>query len=211
MISTGQVLTFALASFLIIVIPGPSVLFVVGRALAYGRRAALASAVGNDTGTFVLASAVALGIGSIVERSLVIFTAMKLAGAAYLIFLGVKAFIQRGAHGHLEENTASPGGWKACLDGFLVGVTNPKTVVFLAAVLPQFANPSRGHLAAQMFILGVIFTVIALTSDAVWSLVAGTARAWFSRSPQRLQIVGRAGGLAMIGLGISVAIAGRKD
>jgi threonine/homoserine/homoserine lactone efflux protein len=77
-------------------------------------------------------------------------------------------------------------------------------------VLPQFADPSRGHLAAQMFILGVVFTVIALTSDAVWSLVAGTARAWFSRSPRRLQIVGGAGGLAMIGLGISVALT-RKD
>jgi len=211
MTSTGQLLTFALASFLIIVIPGPSVLFVVGRALAYGRRAALASAVGNDAGTFVLATAVALGIGSLVERSLVIFTAMKLAGAAYLVFLGVRAFLQRGAHGPLEDGTASRGGWRAGLDGFLVGVTNPKTVVFLAAVLPQFADPSRGHLAVQMFILGVVFTLIALTSDAVWSLTAGTARAWFSRSPQRLRIVGGAGGLAMIGLGIGVAVTGRKN
>jgi threonine/homoserine/homoserine lactone efflux protein len=210
-VSGADVAAYAIASFVIIVIPGPSVLFVVGRALAYGRRAALASAVGNDAGTFVLATAVALGIGSLVERSLVIFTAMKLAGAACLVFLGVRALLQRGARGPLEEGTASRGGWRAGLDGFLVGVTNPKTVVFLAAVLPQFADPSRGHLAVQMFILGVVFTLIALTSDAVWSLTAGTARAWFSRSPQRLRIVGGAGGLAMIGLGIGVAVTGRKN
>jgi threonine/homoserine/homoserine lactone efflux protein len=211
MISSGQMLAFGLASFLIIVIPGPSVLFVVGRALAYGRRTALASAVGNDVGTFVLAIAVAFGLGSVVERSLLIFTVMKLAGAAYLIFLGVRAFLRRGAHVGLEQGGGSRGGWRAGLGGFLVGVANPKTVVFLAAVLPQFVDPSRGQVPAQMFILGMIFTLIALISDAIWSLAAGTARGWFGRSPRRLRLVGGAGGVAMIGLGLGVAVTGRRD
>jgi threonine/homoserine/homoserine lactone efflux protein len=211
MISADQTLAFGLASFLIVVIPGPSVLFVVGRALAYGRRTALASAVGNDIGTFVLATAVALGIGSVVQRSVLIFTVMKLAGAAYLVFLGTRAFLNRRAQTGLQENVASRGGWRAGLDGFLVGVANPKTVVFLAAVLPQFVNPSRGQVPAQMFALGMIFVLIALISDVLWSLAAGTARAWFGRSPRRLQMVGGAGGLAMIGLGLGVAVTGRKD
>jgi len=106
---------------------------------------------------------------------------------------------------------ASCGGWQAGLDGFLVGLANPKTVVFFAAVLPQFADRPRGHVPAQLFVLGLIFVLIALICGSVWSLVASGARAWFGRSPRRLQLVGGAGGLAMIGLGIGVAVTGRKD
>ncbi|MEV0398625.1 LysE family translocator [Actinoallomurus sp. NPDC050550] len=212
MISLSQALSFGLASFLIIVIPGPSVLFIVGRALAYGRRTALVSVVGNELGGLVLAGAVALGIGSIVERSVLIFNAVKLAGAAYLVFLGVRAFLRRGGHGELAGASGDTrGGWRACLDGFLVGVTNPKNVVFFAAVLPQFVDPARGHVPAQMFALGLIFMLVALAADSVWSIVAGSARNWFGRSPRRLRLVGGAGGLAMIGLGIGVAVTGRKD
>ncbi|WP_345364811.1 LysE family translocator [Actinoallomurus liliacearum] len=196
----------------IIVIPGPSVLFIVGRALAYGRRTALVSVVGNELGALVMAGAVALGIGSLVERSVLIFTTVKLAGAAYLVFLGVRAFMRRGAHADLAAAaTDARGGWRACLDGFLVGVTNPKSVVFFAAVLPQFVDPARGHVPVQMFTLGLIFVLVALAADSVWSVIAGTARAWFGRSPRRLRLVGGAGGLAMIGLGLGVAVTGRKD
>jgi threonine/homoserine/homoserine lactone efflux protein len=183
----------------------------VSRALAYGRRTALASTVGNDAGTFLLVIAVALGLGSIVERSQLIFTVMKLAGAVYLIFLGVRAFLRRGTLGGPEQGGGARGGWRAGFDGFLVGVANPKTMVFFAAVLPQFVDPSQGHVPTQMFLLGLIFTVIALLHDAIWSVAAGTARNWFGRSPQRLRLVGGAGGLAMIGLGLAVAVTGRKD
>jgi threonine/homoserine/homoserine lactone efflux protein len=211
MISTGQILTFSITSFLIIMVPGPSVLFVIGRALAYGRRTALASAVGNDTGTFVLAAVVAFGLGSAVQRSVLTFTIIKLAGAAYLIFLGIRTLLQRRAQIDLEQSGGPRRAWRSSLDGFLVGVSNPKTVVFLAAMLPQFVNPSRGHQTVQMFILGVLFAVIALASDAGWSLLAGTVRTWFGRSPKRLELVGGAGGLTMIGLGIAVAVIGSGD
>jgi threonine/homoserine/homoserine lactone efflux protein len=211
MVPAGRLLAFTAIAFVIIVIPGPSVLFVIGRALAHGRRIALASVVGNETGSLALAVLVAAGVGSLVERSALIFTVMKLAGAAYLVFLGARAFLQRRHHALAEHAAAPPGGGRAVLDGFLVGVANPKTVVFFVAVLPQFVVRSNGHVPAQMLLLGSIFVVIATISDWAWSLIASGARAWFGRSPRRLELVGGAGGLAMIGLGITVAVTGRKD
>jgi threonine/homoserine/homoserine lactone efflux protein len=210
-VSLSQVLAFGLASLIIIVIPGPSVLFVVGRALAYGRRTALASVVGNEAGALVLVVAVAFGVGSIVERSVLVFTMVKLCGAAYLVFLGVRALLRRGDRGALQDAAEGHRGWRAGLDGFLVGVANPKTVVFFAAVLPQFVDQERGGVPGQMFVLGLIFVVVALVCDTTWSLAASGARAWFGRSPRRLRLIGGAGGLAMIGLGLGVAFTGRKD
>ncbi|MGH3373526.1 MAG: LysE family translocator [Actinoallomurus sp.] len=211
MISLSQTLTFGLTALVIIVIPGPSVLFVVGRALAYGRRTALASVVGNEVGALVLVGAVALGVGTVVERSFLVFTTIKLCGAAYLVFLGVRAFLRRHEHAGVQDVLAERAGWRAGLDGFLVGVANPKTAVFFAAVLPQFVDRERGGVPVQMCLLGLIFALIALVCDSAWGLAAGGARAWFGRSPRRLALVGGAGGLAMIGLGIGVAVTGRKD
>jgi threonine/homoserine/homoserine lactone efflux protein len=214
-ISVSQALAFGLASLLIIVIPGPSVLFVVGRALAYGRRTALVSVVGNEVGSLVVVCAVALGVGAAVERSVVVFTMIKLCGAAYLIFLGVRALVRSGVHAGvhagIQDDSAGRGGWRAGLDGFLVGVANPKTAVFFAAVLPQFVDRDRGDVPGQMLVLGLIFVLIALVCDSTWSLAASGARAWFGRSPRRLRLVGGAGGLAMIGLGVGIAVTGRKD
>lgn len=96
-------------------------------------------------------------------------------------------------------------------EGFTVGVTNPKTIVFFAAVLPQFVDRGHGHVAVQMLILGLVFNAIAVASDSVWGLAAAGARDWFARSPRRLSLVGGIGGLTMIGLGVTVAVTGRKD
>ncbi|WP_189786137.1 LysE family translocator [Streptomyces capitiformicae] len=228
MVSADRLLAFAAMSFLLIVIPGPSVLFVIGRALAQGRRAALTTVVGNTLGAYVLIVAVAFGIGAVVERSVLVFTALKLAGAAYLVYLGVKAWRERGSlhaavtggegrdgsGGGAAQNGAArngAGGRRTFWEGFAVGVTNPKTLVFFAAVLPQFVDRAQGHVAAQMLLLGLVFNVIALASDAAWGLLAATARDWFARSPQRLSLVGGVGGLTMIGLGVTVAATGRKD
>jgi threonine/homoserine/homoserine lactone efflux protein len=211
MVPSGRLLAFAVVALIIIVIPGPSVLFVVGRALAHGRRVALASVLGNEAGSLVLVVLVAAGVGPLVERSVLIFTALKLAGAAYLVFLGARAFLQRRRH-VLADHAEAPRGWaRAMLQGFLVGVTNPKTAVFFAAILPEFVARSRGDVTLQMLVLGAVFALIATVSDAVWSLVASGARAWFGRSPRRLELVGGTGGLAMIGLGITLAVTGRKN
>ena len=210
--STDRLLAFAALSLLLIVIPGPSVLFVIGRALAQGRRAALTTVVGNTLGAYLLVSAVAFGIGSVVERSVLVFTVLKLAGAVYLVYLGVKAWRERGSlRAAFTGGGAAHSGLRTFGEGFAVGVTNPKTIVFFAAVLPQFVDRDSGHVTVQMLLLGLVFNVIALASDSVWGLIASTARGWFARSPRRLSMVGGVGGLTMIGLGVTVAVTGRKD
>ncbi|MBB5805463.1 threonine/homoserine/homoserine lactone efflux protein [Saccharothrix ecbatanensis] len=210
MVSTDRLLAFAAMSFLLIVIPGPSVLFVVGRALAQGRRAALITVLGNTLGAYALVVAVAFGVGALVERSAFVFTTLKLVGAAYLVYLGVKAVRQRGSlHASFTGGGPVRGGMRTLWEGFAVGVANPKTIVFFAAVLPQFVDRAQGHVAAQMLLLGLVFNVIAVASDSVWGLAAATARTWFASSPRRLSLVGGAGGLAMIGLGVTIATTSR--
>lgn len=212
MVSAERLLAFAAMSFLLIVIPGPSVLFVIGRALAQGRRAALTTVVGNTLGAYALVVAVALGVGSVVERSVLVFTLLKLAGAAYLVYLGVRAWRQRHSPAAaFSADTSAHGGLRTLWEGFAVGVANPKTIVFFAAVLPQFVDRSQGHVVVQMLILGLVFNVIAVASDSLWGLAAATGRDWFARSPRRLSLVGGVGGLTMIGLGVTVAATGRKD
>ncbi|MBV7695906.1 LysE family translocator [Streptomyces sp. TRM70350] len=212
MVPTDRLVAFAAMSFLLIVVPGPSVLFVIGRALAQGRRAALTTVVGNTLGAYVLVVAVAFGVGAVVERSAVVFMALKLAGAAYLIHLGVRAIRQRhalrAAFGGAE---VAHGRLRTLWEGFAVGVTNPKTIVFFAAVLPQFVDRGQGHVITQMLLLGLVFNLIAVACDSVWGLAAAGARSWFARSPGRLAAVGGAGGLTMIGLGVTVAATGRED
>ncbi|MFD7120974.1 LysE family translocator [Streptomyces sp. NPDC059892] len=212
MVSIDRLLAFAAMSFLLIVIPGPSVLFVIGRALAQGRRAALTTVVGNTLGACVLVVAVALGVGAVVERSVLVFTTLKLVGAAYLVYLGVKAVRQRGSmRAAFAGEGPAHSGLRTLWEGFAVGVANPKTIVFFAAVLPQFVDRERGHATAHMLLLGLVFNVIAVACDSVWGLVAATTRNWFARSPRRLSLVGGAGGLTMIGLGVTVAATGHKD
>jgi threonine/homoserine/homoserine lactone efflux protein len=212
MVSLDRLAAFAAMSLLICVIPGPSVLFVIGRALAHGRRVALTSVAGNTLGSYVLVAAVALGIGPVVERSVLLFAALKLAGAAYLVYLGVKALRQRKALAFVSAEQGMPRGVLRTLgEGFVVGVSNPKTMVFYAAVLPQFVDRAAGRVIGQMLLLGLIFNAVALVSDSTVGLAASAARSWFARSPRRLSLVGGAGGLAMIGLGVTVAATGRTD
>ncbi|MEU8870120.1 LysE family translocator [Streptomyces javensis] len=214
MVSTESILAFAAMSLLVIVIPGPSVLFVVGRALAYGRRTALETVLGNVVGSYLLVIAVAWGLGALVESSAAVFTGVKLAGAAYLVYLGVQVFRHRGdmrVTDMAAPARARRGDLRTVLDGIFVGVTNPKGIVFFAAVLPQFVNHSAGHLPLQMMVLGLVPITIGLITDTLWGLGASAARSWFARSDRRLSMVGGAGGLAMIGLGVTVAATGRAD
>ncbi|MGW6457676.1 LysE family translocator [Streptomyces sp. NPDC055078] len=211
MVSTDRFLAFAAMSFLLIIIPGPSVLFVIGRALAQGRRAALTTVVGNTLGAYVLVVAVALGVGAVVERSVVVFTTLKLVGAAYLVYLGVKAVRERGSMRSAFSGEGPPrGSGRTLWEGFVVGVANPKTMVFFAAVLPQFVDRGAGNVTAQILLLGLVFNVIAVACDSVWGLAAATARGWFARSPKRLAVVGGVGGVTMIGLGVGVAVTDHK-
>lgn len=209
---TTHLLAFSLAAFALIVVPGPSVLFTVGRALALGRMAGVATVAGNTLGVYVQVMAVAFGIGALVERSVIVFTIIKLGGAAYLIFLGVQAIRHRRRLAEaLATRMENKSVARVMADGFVVGIGNPKAIVFFAAVLPQFVDRQAGHVPQQLLLLGAVFAGIALLSDSAWALAAGTARAWFGRSPRRLELIGGTGGLVMIGLGIVVAVTGRKD
>jgi threonine/homoserine/homoserine lactone efflux protein len=211
-VSGGQVAAFALASLVLIVIPGPGVLFVIGRALAHGRGTALASAAGHAAGNAVVAVCIALGVGTIVERSATLFTAIRLAGALYLIWLGIQAFRRRDSLATVLTEAAAPRGTvRSAREGLVVGMTNPKAVILFAAVLPAFVDRAAGHIPAQMLILSSIAIVIGLTSDSCWALISSTVRSWFAKSPRRLALVGGAGGLAIIGLGVTLLLTGPKD
>ena len=204
--------TFALAACALIVIPGPSVLFVIGRSLALGRAGGVLSVLGNALGMVPAIAAVALGVGAIVAESVLVFTIIKLVGAAYLIYLGIQAVRHR--HDHRADTvsaTARPTPFRLVREGFLVGITNPKTIVFFVAVLPQFVSYSAGAIPLQLVTLGLIFFAIALVSDGAWALAAGTARAWFARNPRRLSGMSAGGGVMMVGLGGALALTGSKS
>ena len=212
MLPTAHLLAFTLTAFALIVVPGPSVLFTVSRALALGRMAGVATVAGNTLGVYVQVVAVAFGIGALVERSVMVFTIVKLGGAAYLIFLGVQAIRHRQKLAEmLGSRIENKSVARVMADGFVVGIGNPKAIVFFAAVLPQFVDRQAGQVPQQMLLLGAIFAAIALLSDSGWALVAGSARAWFGRSPRRLELIGGTGGLVMIGIGATLAVSGRKD
>ncbi|QIX28289.1 LysE family translocator [Nocardioides sp. JQ2195] len=209
--TTNHLVAFVLASLLFIQVPGPSLLFTIGRALTVGRRDALLSVVGNALGLVSQVVGVALGLGALVAASAAAYTALKLVGAAYVVYLGIQAIRHRAdARRAMEapdevEPAGSVGG--AVWTGFLVGATNPKTIVFFAAFLPQFVNPAAPT-TPQLLLLGVVFGVLAVCSDTCWALAASRARDWFARKPQRLDGLGVTGGVMMVGLGAGLAVTG---
>jgi threonine/homoserine/homoserine lactone efflux protein len=207
-----HLLEFVVTAFVLIVIPGPSVLFVVSRGVALGRRAALATVAGNTAGVLVQVILVAVGLGALVERSEAVFTVIKLVGAVYLVILGVRMIRRRRPLADLTDATQMPRGTRTIVrEGFIVGLTNPKAAVILTVVLPQFADPARGHMPLQLAILGCLFLVIGVVSDSAWAIAAGTARVWLARSRGRLEALAGAGGLVLIGLGLRLAVTGRHD
>jgi threonine/homoserine/homoserine lactone efflux protein len=211
-VTLTQLAAFGLAAFVIIAIPGPSVLFTVGRALVYGRGVALLTVLGNSLGLLVAMVLVALGLGAVVAESILVYTAVKLVGAAYLCWLGVQALRHRKAV-HVETAAARPSvlGARAVWQGFVVGVSNPKTFMMFAAVLPQFVDRGRGDVTWQLLELGFLAFVIALLSDSVWALLASRLRTWFNGSPARGRTLGAVGGTSMIGLGLGLVATGRPE
>lgn len=212
MITLDQVLTFGLAALIIIVIPGPSVVFTIGRALAYGRGVALATVAGNTLGLVTIVALVALGLGVVVQESIIVFTVLKLAGAAYLVWLGYEAVRRRKEFLSGDGAAAlagTPMTWvRAVRQGYVVGASNPKGYMMLAAVLPQFVDRGEGHVQLQMLLLGLLATTIGLLSDSTWALIASQLRAWFNSSPRRGEAMGTVGGVSMIGLGVGLAVTG---
>ncbi len=204
--TTGHLAAFVLASILFIQVPGPSLLFTIGRALTVGRREALLSVIGNALGLTAQIGAVAIGLGPLIASSAEAFLVLKVAGAAYVVYLGVQAVRHRGdARLALESPEAAPptSSLAAVRTGVVVGLTNPKTIVFFVAFLPQFVVVGSPA-APQILLLGSMFAVLACASDSIWALAAARARTWFASKPSRLDGLGAAGGVMMVGLGAAL-------
>jgi threonine/homoserine/homoserine lactone efflux protein len=214
MLPTHHLVAFLLTVYVLILIPGPSVLFVVSRGVALGRRAALATVAGNASGFALQLLLVSIGIGSIVARSDAVFTTLKLLGAGYLVFLGVRNIRDRKtlAAVFAPVAAAEPKPLRRIVrEGFFVGATNPKGVIIFTAVLPQFIDRSQGHVTVQLVLLGAICIGIALLSDGAWALASGTARQWLGRSSRRLEAMTGVGGAMLIALGVGLAATTRRS
>ena len=185
----------------IILVPGPSVLFAIGRALVLGTRAALISVFGNALGVGLQILIVALGLGVLIQQSPDLFFVIKVAGALMIGYLGLKAIWQRK---RLDASNASvsPSGKKVLSESIVVGITNAKTLVFFIAALPSFVDPLNGNPSAQMLVLGALFLIIGVTSDSVYAIAAGKARHWLGGSKKRLANFRAIGGLALTLLGL---------
>ena len=208
MIIPSRLPEYIVAAMVIILAPGPSVLFVIARAIAWGRKTAVFTVAGNVTGAFALSTMVAIGLGPILQRSDLAYAAVQWGGGLYLMYLGIEAIRQRKVHAEDMRNQGdvAPGVARSMRDGFWVGALNPKGLVFYAAVLPQFVDREKGNVALQLIFLGAVFSILAFVSDGTWGLLAGTARQWLATDAKRLEKLRATGGIVMIILGISVLI-----
>lgn len=204
---------YILVSIAIIAAPGPSVLFTIARAIAWGRKVAVFTVLGNASGFFAMSLLVAVGIGPIIQNSDAIYAAVQWGGGLYLIYLGIDAIRKRSAHTSqmLEDGTSgAPSNIRVIRDGFVVGILNPKGIVFNAAVTPQFIDRGEGKVVLQLILLGAIFACFAFILDGTWGLLAGTARNWLSTNIQRIVMLRTFGGGVMIILGLLVLLQIRR-
>ena len=200
----SRIWEYCIAAMVIILAPGPSVLFVIARAIAWGRATAVATVAGNVTGAFALSVVVAVGLGPILQRSEIAFIAVQILGGLYLVYLGITAIRHSQIHASDMTNQGDirPSKWRSMREGFWVGALNPKGIVFFAAILPQFVDQEKNNLTAQLLFLGAIFALVALISDGTYGVLAGTIRAWLAGDLRRLIFMRRFGGVVMIALGI---------
>ena len=208
MVIPSRLFEYIIAAMIIILAPGPSVLFVIARAIACGRKVAVVTVAGNVTGAFVLSSLVAFGLGPILQRSDLAFAAVQWGGGLYLVHLGIDAIRQRvsTAESIVAVAGSAPAKLKTIQQGFVVGILNPKVIVFFAAVLPHFVDPEYASITSQLFTLGAVFCVFGFIFDSAYGLLAGTARDWFASSPKRLVTMRSAGGVVMMLLGLATIL-----
>ena len=214
MVIPSRLIEYIIAAMIIILAPGPSVLFVIARAIAWGRRVAVLTVLGNASGALALSVVVALGFGPLLSRSDLLYAAVQWGGGLYLLYLGIDAWRKRASHA-ADMNTAAessePTLWHCIRDGFWVGALNPKGIVFFAAVLPPFVDKEQGHISQQLVLMGVIFAVVAFFLDSTWGILAGTARNWLAHDTQRLIFLRAMGGIVIMILGILVIATAARD
>jgi threonine/homoserine/homoserine lactone efflux protein len=204
---TANLALFVVAALALLAVPGPAVLYVVARSIHQGRRAGLASVLGIHVGTLVHIAAATLGLSALIVSSAVAFTAVKIAGAVYLVGLGLWTLFARRA-----EPDVALGGERnlrrAFAQGIVVNVLNPKTALFFLAFLPQFVDRDASHPAVQIAVLGLLFAVLGLVTDSLWALAAGTAGGLLRRSRRFVRTQRYVTGTVYVGLGVATAFAG---
>jgi threonine/homoserine/homoserine lactone efflux protein len=193
---------------IIIMVPGPSVLFTLARGVAWGRAVAVLTVLGNSLGTLTCSVIVAVGLGPLLARSRPLSITLQVLGGLYLIWLGIEAFRHRHADAATmsEREPQRPSTFRIVRQGYFVGVLNPKSLVFFVAVFPHFVDRSKGNVTLQLLFLGVLFSCMAFCSDSTWGLIAGTARVWLSSSPSRLVTLRTIGACVMMTLGLVILV-----
>jgi len=207
-IDTQNLTQFVLASVAIILVPGPSVMFVIARAVAWGRMTALLTALGNALGMLLLSVFIAVGLGPLLQRYELLLIVVQVLGGMYLIHLGIDAWRHRQEHADdmVKIEEVKPSNYQILRQGFTVGALNPKALVFFSAVFPQFVDPDVGSITIQLLIFGAIFTALALLLDGTWGVLVGSSRDWFVTSRNRLVFLRTVGAVVMIALGLGVMI-----
>jgi threonine/homoserine/homoserine lactone efflux protein len=200
----ATLLAFSLAALVLFIIPGPAVLYIVARSVSQGRRAGLVSVAGIHVGSLVHIAAAVAGLSAILVRSAAAFTVIKLAGAAYLIWLGVRAL--RSSTGLVADDPELRSNRRVFTDGIVVNILNPKTAIFFLAFVPQFVNPNAGSSVRQLLILGALFVVIGAMSDGLYALAGARISRLIRSSPSANRRVARASGISYMGLGAWAAI-----
>ena len=203
----ADIALFVGAALALLVIPGPAVLYLVGRSIEQGRRAGLVSILGIHAATLVHVAAAALGLSALLASSALAFGIVKYAGAAYLIWLGLRKLLARVPVDAGDTFAAQPGNRHLFREGFVVNLLNPKTALFFLAFLPQFIDVSRGQIGIQIAFLGILYTLLGLLTDGMYALAAGTAGNWLRRSRLYLQIERYVSGTLLVGLGLTAALA----
>jgi threonine/homoserine/homoserine lactone efflux protein len=207
--SASTFAVFAVAAVVLLLIPGPAVLYIVSQSVEHGRRAALVATAGVHAGTLVHITAAALGLSAILVSSASAFTAVRLAGAAYLVYLGVRALTGR-------DEARTPAGprevrlGRVFRQGALVNVTNPKTALFFFAFLPQFVDTGRGGVGGQVAILGLTFMCLGLVTDGAYGLLAGAVAGWVRARPGYRRAQRWLTGTVFVGLGLATALSGDR-
>lgn len=208
--TTATLFTFAAAALALVVIPGPNLIYIITRGIQQGRRAAVVSSLGVQAGMVVHILLAALGLGALVARSPVLYDVIRYAGAGYLLWIGISHLRRR--HIEVDEAALRPASMRTLfLHGFAINMLNPKVILFVLALLPQFVDPARGSAAGQMLVLGAVFIGVALVSDMTYAFASGSLGAWLKGHPASARHRDRASGIVYLLLGLVVALTGSSS
>lgn len=207
--SSTSLLGFVAAALVVLLIPGPAVLYIVGRSLSQGHRAGLVSVLGLSVGALVHVAAATAGLSAILLASATAFGLVKALGAGYLIYLGIRTLLARRPPTIARASSPRPL-YRLFTDGVLVSVLNPRIAVFFLAFLPQFVEPGRGSVPQQVLLLGLIYVALALVTDSGYAFLAGSLRHLLGGPVMQGPLPRYASGVLYIGLGVSTALTGRR-